>query len=195
MDGDDHIVGHVGAAWRIAVQYSIAYQFPLDDLISAASEGLVRAARAFDPARDRKFWGYAKHRVRGMVMDLIRTRARQRVPTVDLDTVRLTAETHLSDPFLLRNIWRVLDLMDTERRTLTHEKYAHRNSPSRRAVIEMFYFDDMSMEEIGERLGCHESRVCQIHRDALAGLRRALAPLCAIPGHPRSTRAVRIARR
>lgn len=171
MNGDDHIAAHVGVTWRIARQYSIAYHFPLDELVSAASEGLVRAARAFDPARDRRFWGYAKHRVRGIVMDTIRARARRDVPLVSLDSVRLKSEMQLGDPLLWCAVWRVLDQVDAGRRTLTHENYVNRQSPSRRAVIRMFYIEDMSMAEIGQRLGCDESRVSQIHLEALTRLR------------------------
>jgi RNA polymerase sigma factor (sigma-70 family) len=176
MEGDDHIAGHVGAAWRIAVQYSVAYHSPLDELVSAAYEGLVRAARAFDPARDRKFWGYAKHRVRGIVMDTIEARTRRCLPLVSFESVRLQSEMSIPDPLLWRAIWRTLDRMDGARRVLT------RRSPSRHAVIKLYYFEGLSMEEIGERLGCEKSRVAQIHKEAIAGLALQLWGIRLSPG-------------
>jgi len=46
-----------------------------DDLISAGTLGLVRAARAFDPARHTEFKTYAYIRVRGAVIDELRSRS------------------------------------------------------------------------------------------------------------------------
>lgn len=47
----------------------------LDDLISAGTVGLVRAARAFDPTRDAEFRTYAYIRVRGAILDELRGRS------------------------------------------------------------------------------------------------------------------------
>ena len=78
----------------------------------------------------------------------------------------------LSDVFFWTTTWRVLDKMDRKRRRLKHRMYRNKRSPSRRAVITMFYLQDLSMEEIGKRLGCDESRVGQIHLEAVTELRR-----------------------
>lgn len=48
-----------------------------------------------------------------------------------------------------------------------------RLSSRKRAVIRMYYFEDMSLKDIGTLLGVSESRVCQLHREALANLRAA----------------------
>lgn len=47
----------------------------LDDLISAGTLGLVRAAKAYDPGREAEFKTYAYIRVRGAVIDELRTRS------------------------------------------------------------------------------------------------------------------------
>lgn len=47
----------------------------LEDLISAGTLGLVKAARAFDPTKDAEFKTYAYIRVRGAVIDELRTRS------------------------------------------------------------------------------------------------------------------------
>jgi RNA polymerase sigma factor for flagellar operon FliA len=41
-------------------------------------------------------------------------------------------------------------------------------------VITLYYYEDLSMKEIGSVLGITESRVCQIHAKALAHLRSRL---------------------
>lgn len=53
----------------------LAYKGDVDDLISAGTLGLVKAARAFDPTRDSEFKTYAYIRVRGSVLDELRGRS------------------------------------------------------------------------------------------------------------------------
>lgn len=50
-------------------------QADLEDLISAGTVGLVRAAKAFDPTRDTEFKTYAYIRIRGAVLDELRSRS------------------------------------------------------------------------------------------------------------------------
>ena len=48
----------------------------LDDLLGYGREGLLDAARRFDPARGVPFRAYANYRVRGAIIDGVRTMAR-----------------------------------------------------------------------------------------------------------------------
>jgi RNA polymerase sigma factor for flagellar operon FliA len=47
---------------------------PRDELVSAAMAGLAQAARSFDPARDTRFDAYASARIRGALLDELRSR-------------------------------------------------------------------------------------------------------------------------
>ncbi len=47
----------------------ITKEADMEDLISAGTLGLVRAARAFDPGKDAEFRTYAYIRVRGAIID------------------------------------------------------------------------------------------------------------------------------
>ena len=53
----------------------LSYNGDLDDLISAGTLGLVKAARAFDTTRDSGFKTYAYIRIRGAVLDELRSRS------------------------------------------------------------------------------------------------------------------------
>ena len=44
-----------------------------------------------------------------------------------------------------------------------------------RLVITLYYYEGLTLAEIGEVLGVTESRVCQIHTKAVGGLRRTMA--------------------
>ena len=47
---------------------------PKDELVSAAMAGLAQAARSFDPTRDTRFDAYASARIRGALLDELRSR-------------------------------------------------------------------------------------------------------------------------
>jgi RNA polymerase sigma factor for flagellar operon FliA len=47
---------------------------PRDELVSAAMAGLAQAARSFDPSRDCRFDHYAQARIRGALLDELRSR-------------------------------------------------------------------------------------------------------------------------
>lgn len=69
----DHLplVRHI--VHKIASQ--IAKREDVEDLISAGTLGLVKAARSFDPSREAEFKTYAYIRIRGAVLDELRNRS------------------------------------------------------------------------------------------------------------------------
>ena len=190
----DHVSSHIQVTHQIELRFARAYGTPFEDVFSAGLEGLRRAALSFDPERDRKFWGYAKHRVQGMCMDLIRRRAKRRaiVQILALGNDRWRHDTAFYideegrehsqilvdsrdpvDPLLWPRVWRVLDRMDQARRyVMTDPKWNRSVSPSRRRIFELFYLEGLTLAEIGVLLDVSESRIGQIHLDGLAELRR-----------------------
>lgn len=54
--------------------------------------------------------------------------------------------------------------------------------PSRlRLVLRLYYFDDMNLKEIGRVLNVTESRICQLHRQAINEIKARMAELGALP--------------
>jgi RNA polymerase sigma factor for flagellar operon FliA len=49
-------------------------------------------------------------------------------------------------------------------------------------VMSLYYAEELTMKEVGEVLRITESRVCQIHREAIARIRRKLRALLGLPG-------------
>jgi RNA polymerase sigma factor FliA len=72
---DDMIVKFLPLVHKIVSQVATYLQPPLsrEDLISAGTIGLVKAARDFDPTRDAGFKTYAYIRIRGAVIDELRS--------------------------------------------------------------------------------------------------------------------------
>jgi RNA polymerase sigma factor for flagellar operon FliA len=50
----------------------------------------------------------------------------------------------------------------------------HQLKPRHQEVLRLYYFKEMGLKQIGEQLGVGEARICQIHKQALAELRRSI---------------------
>jgi RNA polymerase sigma factor for flagellar operon FliA len=74
---DELVRGHVEMVSRIArvVQRDMPTWVRVDDLVGPGHEGLVDAARRFDPERGSSFRNYAYYRVRGTMIDWVRDAA------------------------------------------------------------------------------------------------------------------------
>lgn len=191
-----------------------------EDLMSAGLLGLAQAAKAFDPARGVTFSGYAATRVRGAIVDELRSldwasrsvrrRARQvdearsslavtlgRVPShaevasaLGMGLAELTAheedlvrasvisfdgydDTSLGD-VLPSGGPTPVDVLE-QRERIAYLQDAVAELPERlRVVVQGYFFDDLPMADIAERLGVTESRVSQLRAEAVALMRGAL---------------------
>jgi RNA polymerase sigma factor for flagellar operon FliA len=199
------------------------------DLVSYGVFGLIDAIDKFEPERGYKFETYAIARVKGAILDelrsidwvprSVRAKARQverayakleaslhRTPTDE----ELAAELDLSDDQLqsmlnqisfvgLAALDEVLSLGGDRGESITLgdtiadpgegpvdafevEEMRHllveaiNRSPEReKIVLTLYYYEGLTLAEIGEVLGVTESRVCQIHTKAVLQLRARLA--------------------
>jgi RNA polymerase sigma factor for flagellar operon FliA len=199
------------------------------DLISYGLLGLIASIDRFDPSLEIKFETYAMARIRGSMIDelrtldwvprSVRTRAREierairelevkleRAPTDEeiAAKVGITEEeldeslTNISRSSIaaLDELWSVsgegdqVSLLDTledptgERpadaldETETREILADaiaRLPEREKLVVTLYYYEELTLREIGEVLGVTESRVSQLHTKAILRLKSRLA--------------------
>src|SRR5438876_1160491 len=199
------------------------------DLVSYGLLGLIGAIERYDPDRDVKFETFAIARIKGAIIDelrsldwvprSVRTRARQieraiaelertlmRAPTDDeiADKVGITGDeledslTEISRTSIaaLDELWSPsgggdqVSLIDTSEDqsgpnpevTLeqTDLKEALGEAISRlpereKLVVTLYYYEELTLREIGEVLGVTESRVSQLHTKAVLRLKARLS--------------------
>src|SRR6056297_700421 len=197
------------------------------DLVSYGIFGLMDAIERFEPDRGYKFETYAVSRIRGAIIDelrsidwvprSVRTKARQvetamqqlesrlrRSPSEselagelgwsleDLqDTLARMSMTSIGalDEVLdvgdgdritlvdtLQDLTAVLpdeSLDDAETKRLLRETLT-RLTDREQTVLGLYYFEGMTLAQIGDVLGVTESRICQIHTKAVLSLRTKL---------------------
>jgi RNA polymerase sigma factor for flagellar operon FliA len=194
----------------------------LDDLISAGIFGLMDAIDAFDPGRGVKFETYCSPRIRGSILDelrsmdwvprLVRARAHQlsrathslethlgRKPTekeiaeeleMDMDEfIRLQRDANATSLVSLTTKYnegdnekdiREIDVIKDERSknpVIEAQKRDLKNlltkglTRAERLIIVLYYYEEMTMKEIGATLDLSESRVSQMHSSIIARLK------------------------
>ena len=202
----------------------------IEDMVSAGVVGLMDAFSKFDPAKKVQFRSYAQFRIRGAILDSLRTldwsprelrrkgRAVEeaiRVLTARMGRAPNEAEVAVEMELELEKYQQLLgDLKGLEIGTLHLERNedsgdeelayvpgrpeedplfrclrgeleerlaeAIQNLPDReRLVMSLYYYEEMTMREIGLALGVVESRVSQVHASAVVHLRGALKDLAA----------------
>jgi RNA polymerase sigma factor for flagellar operon FliA len=212
-------------AQKIAVR--LPANIELDDLISSGVIGLMDAIDKWDPSRDNKFKTYAEFRIRGAILDelrsqdwvprSIRDKAKQLDRTqvaLEADLGRAATEEEIAsamnismDEFydLLNQVRPVSLLSIDESQTFSSVDKksilnilegcrlnnplvqlnmktikdvvtkAIENLPERqRLVLSLYYYEDLNLKEIGQVLRVTESRVSQLHAQALSRLRGQL---------------------
>ena len=200
----------------------------LDDLISAGVVGLIDAFSKFDHTKKVQFKSYAQFRIRGAILDSLRTldwsprELRRKGRAVEEAIRALTQRLGRapSEPEIAREMELTLnefqqllgDLKGLEIGSLHMERTEDSGDqelayvpgspeedplfrclkgelkqrltdaidelPEReRLVLTLYYYEELTMKEIGMTLGVVESRVSQIHSAAVLRLRVALAAL------------------
>jgi RNA polymerase sigma factor FliA len=216
-----YVAGRMGSALPAHVEEA--------DLISYGLGGLIAAIERFDLGRDIRFETYAMARIRGAIIDELRTldwvprSVRARAREFERVNTKLEARLHraptdgevaseleisleeLQDTLLaisnstivaLDELWTVSDstgdqvsLLDTLADDAAEDPQAlvERSSfrdrvadaivalPEReKMVIALYYYENLTLREIGEILGVTESRVSQLHTKAVLRLRSKL---------------------
>ena len=197
----------------------------VDDLVSAGVFGLVDAIEAFDLERGVKFETYCSPRIRGAILDelrtmdwvprLVRSRAhkletatkalraelgrlpseneiatRLNIPRSELDKLLKDANAvsliSLSRKFYDEESSRELHEIDIleDRKSSDPVEEIEKNDLNavvmegltqlERLIVVLYYYEEMTMKEIGATLDLSESRVSQMHSGILARLRGCL---------------------
>ncbi|MGE3757164.1 MAG: FliA/WhiG family RNA polymerase sigma factor [Pseudobdellovibrionaceae bacterium] len=217
-------------AQKIAVR--LPSNIELDDLISAGVIGLMDAIEKYDPSRDNKFKTYAEFRIRGAILDELRSQdwvprsVRDKSKLLDRTTIqleqslgRLPGEEEVAKALnvsmeeyhdLVNQVRPVSMLSIDEQQTFSNvdkksilnvlegcklsNPYNQLNVktvkdvvakaieelPERqRLVLSLYYYEDLNLKEIGKVLRVTESRVSQLHAQAVQRLRSKLSQILA----------------
>jgi RNA polymerase sigma factor for flagellar operon FliA len=217
-----YVAGRVGSGLPAHVEQA--------DLVSYGTFGLIDAITRFEPSREIKFESYAMARIRGAIIDELRStdwiprsvrmKARQfertvatlesqlqRSPTdeeiaaaMDLDVEEVRkflgqlslVNVVALDELLVDDDGSAPRLVDTlqDSSALDPQAMAEHGEarqllaraveqlPDReKVVVSLYYFEGLTLSDIGRVLGVTESRICQLHTKAVLHLRTKLVDM------------------
>ena len=164
-----------------------------EDLIAAGNCGLLDALRKADANRGPAFEWYVRLRIRGAVLDELRTQdwltrqgrrtarriangAREEKPATCTGVVRIgdlterAMEASMADPDALT----VLDVLEQRINHLALAQAVHRLPPREQSIVHKHYFMDVQLKVIAGELGISEPRVSQLHARAMTRLKSLL---------------------
>lgn len=215
-------------AQRIAAR--LPSNIDVDDLISAGVIGLMDAIEKYDPSRDNKFKTYAEFRIRGAILDELRSQdwvprsVRDKAKKIDRTYAELeqrfgraVSDTEVSDAMgmgideyydmvskvkavTLLSIDELTGPSQHDRKSLLEclENIGSKNPftqlkskgvrellmkniedlpEKQKLVLSLYYYEDLNLKEIGRILEVTESRVSQLHTQAVTRLRGKLKGL------------------
>lgn len=195
-----------------------------DDLISAGVIGLMDAIEKYDPERDNKFKTYAEFRIRGAILDELRSqdwvprsvrdKAKKIEKTYALleqkhgrsvtdseisDQMGLPLEDYYDmvakvkavsllsvDDFVPSSQHEKRSLLDSIENATAKNPFSHLDNKNihkllvstiedlpekQKLVLSLYYYEELNLKEIGKILNVTESRVSQLHTQAIEKLR------------------------
>lgn len=212
---DDIVLAYMPALRTMAFRLKerLPGSIDVNDLIGVGVEEMIKLSRKYDKDRNDSFWGYAKKRVYGSMLDFLRDldvisrTDRTLVKAIDAVTNEYfnEHETEPDDEYVAkilnedvekvreaRNVSSVvstlriddqMELMgdeDTlaaiEKEDLTEKIQAVLRELDERdqLVIQLYYYEELSLKEISEILRVSEGRVSQVHKRLMQKIRDRL---------------------
>jgi len=183
------------------------------DLSAIGTEELIKLARRYDESLNDSFWGYAKKRVYGAMLDYLRSldvvsrSSRKLIKAIDyaVEDYRTIHDSEPSDEELAEildesvekiheariasSIYTVMPLHDQlqtgddgaslaniERDELINVIKTVLDGYSQREqlIIQLYYFEELSLKEISEMLNITESRISQIHKSVIHKIKESI---------------------
>ncbi len=203
------------------VKMTLPSTISVEDIAGYGVEGLINAIERFSPQHNSRFETYALIRVRGSIIDKIRSQdflprsVRKKIKDVkqasevlkqQLGRTPTTSEIAqylemepdkvaqiLSEDVTMTSIYEkrgtsedsmeIIDTIEDSNKLTPQEQLEEKNVkfdlqralqrlPERERVLMVLYYqENMTMKEIGETLNMSESRVCQLHAQAIMKLK------------------------
>lgn len=188
----------------------------INDLISIGTEEMIKLARRYDSSINDSFWGYAKMRVYGSMLDYLREldtvsrSSRKLIKSIDKEVSRYfnEHEEEPSDEYLAEllgedikkikeariasDIYSVIPI-DEQYNAIIADNIVENVQKDElvsiikdilstlgkreQTIIQMYYFDELSLSEISEILKITSSRISQIHKEVIKKIRNRIGDI------------------
>lgn len=197
-----------------AMSYKLKERLPssveMNDLVSIGVEELVKLSRRYDKSLNDSFWGFAKTRVYGSMLDYLRSLDtvsrgnRKLIKQINIEISRYFNEYEeepsdeklaelleediekIKEARIAAEIYQVMPLNeqfaayekdtvgdDIEQEELVDviQNILSELGEREQMIVQLYYFEELSLKEISEVLDITQSRISQIHKSVLRKVR------------------------
>ena len=188
----------------------------INDLISIGTEEMIKLARRYDSSINDSFWGYAKMRVYGSMLDYLREldivsrSSRKLIKSIDKEVSKYFNE-HEEEPTdeylaevlgedvkkikearIASDIYTVIPI-DEQYNAIIADNVVENVQKDElvslikdilasltkreQTIIQLYYFEELSLGEISEILNITSSRISQIHKEVIKKIRNRLGDI------------------
>ena len=183
------------------------------DLAAIGTEELVKLARRYDIKQNDSFWGYAKTRVYGAMLDYLRSldmvsrSNRKLIKMIDkaittymsdhedepsnaelaelldeseekINDARIASEIYavmpIDEQLSIADEGNTLERVEKENLIEVIGQVLEKHSEREQLIIQLYYFEELSLKEISQVLDITESRISQIHKTLLKKIRDSI---------------------
>lgn len=201
-------------AYRLKERLPSSVEF--GDLISIGTEELIKVARRYDSSINDSFWGYAKIRVNGAMLDYLRNldvlsrSSRKLVKAIDAEVTKYLNEhdcepddeylaevlgedvEKIKEAKIASDIYALVPideqynaiegdnvLVQVEKEELMDmiAKILDKLPKRDQMVVQLYYFEELSLSEISDILNITESRISQINKEVVKKIRACLGDI------------------
>ncbi|MGX3011692.1 RNA polymerase sigma factor FliA [Helicobacter sp. 23-1044] len=188
----------------------------INDLISIGTEEMIKLARRYDSSINDSFWGYAKMRVYGSMLDYLREldivsrSSRKLIKSIDKEVSKYFNENEeeptdeylaevlgedvkkIKEARIASDIYSVIPI-DEQYNAIIADNVVENVQKDElvgiiqnilstlgkreQMIIQMYYFDELSLGEISEILHITSSRISQIHKEVIKKIRNRLGDI------------------
>ena len=188
----------------------------INDLISIGTEEMIKLARRYDSSINDSFWGYAKMRVYGSMLDYLREldivsrSSRKLIKSIDKEVSKYFNENEeeptdeylaevlgedvkkIKEARIASDIYSVIpideqynaiiadnvveNVQKDELVSLVKDILASLTKREQ-TIIQLYYFEELSLGEISEILNITSSRISQIHKEVIKKIRNRLGDI------------------
>lgn len=188
----------------------------INDLISIGTEEMIKLARRYDSSINDSFWGYAKMRVYGSMLDYLREldivsrSSRKLIKSIDKEVSKYFNE-HEEEPTdeylaevlgedvkkikearIASDIYTVIPIDEQYNAIIADNVIENVQKDElvslikdilasltkrEQTIIQLYYFEELSLGEISEILNITSSRISQIHKEVIKKIRNRLGDI------------------
>lgn len=166
------------------IKKTVPKEIDFDDLVAYGMIGLVESIERYDETKNTSFMTFAYYRIRGAILDGLRTmgwlsraeysRVKEETSTGGLPILLISEEECQEYKYLPSQDVSIDDLTSHYEECVAIRNVIQKLNDREKQIIDMYYYKDMNLEEVGNNIGMSKSWISRLHERTINKCKRML---------------------